>query len=175
MDIHVHMFSVLLWLWLFTWLFVKSSQVYCCLMNKKWHIFAEAEENRNRKKCLFLLGLFSVTHESRTGQESLSECQWGFQCIYLPVCLLFCLFLSFFDKQSSDYILMYGFESVHMKTCTLTLVRGMRASRLLILSIISMVNEQLCCCDWNSSASSCKCSQSDICCSAPSAWGLCCN
>ena len=126
-----------------------QSQVYCCLMNKKWHIFAEAEGDRDREMCLFLFGLFSVPQESRTGQESLSKCQRGFQSIRLPVCLSFCLLLSFFDKQSSGYLLMYGFEvlSVHMKTCMHTLIRGMRASRLLILSIISMLNEQLCCCD----------------------------
>lgn len=140
------------------------------VIDNEWEVFAEAERDRDRVVSLDIFSTLAV--KDRTGQLvwmslwiSLSASLFDF--------LSFCLSLT----NSKQWLVIYWYECKWKHACmyTHTIIRGMKASRLLILSIISMLNEQLCCCDWNSPASSCKCSQSDICCSAPSAWGLCCN
>lgn len=141
------------------------------VIDNEWEVFAEAERDRDRVVSLVIFSTLAV--KDRTGQLSLCECH--FESLYLPVCLTFCLSVFLWQTASSGWLFTDTNANESTHACTHTIIRGMRASRLLILSIISMLNEQLCCCDWNSPASSCKCSQSDICCSAPSAWGLCCN
>lgn len=140
------------------------------VIDNEWEVFAEAERDRDRVVSLVIFSTLAV--KDRTGQLvwmslwiSLSASLFDF--------LSFCLSLT----NSKQWLVIYWYKCKWKHACmyTQTIIRGMKASRLLILSIISMLNEQLCCCDWNSPASSCKCSQSDICCSAPSAWGLCCN
>ncbi len=107
------MLMLLRYVWIYMYVFIsvvalielKRLLLSCASVlrttSERWLVFAEAE--MGTETCAFSCwGYFQ--HLRSRGQDSLSECQWHFRSLCLPVCLSFCLSLSFLDKQQAVVI-----------------------------------------------------------------------